>query len=116
MAKINGHKKYIGIYGLLVAIFLALLKLLGSVHAKGAEDATVKSMAVTANQKATDSKLYAEQETSRLEATKLDKEIFRMHEQIQQKQFDSIEKGMDTQRKERREDTKQIMDLIKNGR
>ena len=113
--KFNGSKKYIGIYSLLIAIFIALLKVLGSVHAQGVETGTLKTRAATNSRRVTENKLFIEQETSRLEITKVNRDLFRAHEQVNTEQFDRIEAGMETQRKERREDTKQIMELIKNG-
>jgi hypothetical protein len=116
MAKnFNGSKKYIGIYTLLVAIFVALLRLLGSVRTEGAEVATIKSIAVTADRKATESRLYAEQETTRLEATKLDRDIFRQYAEYQGEVVSEIKATVETQRIEQRADMKEIKDLLKNG-
>ncbi len=115
MAKINGSKKYIGIYGLLVAIFIALLKVLGSVRAEGVETGALKARTVTNSLRVTENKLFIEQETSRLETRKLDREIFRQYAEHQSEIVGEIKEDSKLWRIEQRADMKEIKELIKNG-
>ena len=115
MAKnFNGSKKYIGIYGLLIAIFLALLKMLGSVHAGGVETGVLKMQSATNTLRATENKLFIEQETSRLEAVKLDSEIFRQYAEHQGEIVGEIKENFKQQRIEQRIDMAQIKKLIRS--
>ena len=111
LKKMNGSKKHALPILNIAAIGLVLTmgwKVLGKVEATSAERAEVKAVAVGADLKARKARLYAEQEVSQLEIKKLDKDLFIQYTEHSEKAFDEL-------KEEGRENTRQIIELIKNG-
>lgn len=111
--KMNGHKKYIGIYGLLITI---LAMIYGYSNRQSAEAATQKTLTATAIKTTTENRLYFRQETSRLDAEKLDREVFRQYVEHTNKTLGDMNERDEVQRKEQRADMKEIKELFTNGR